>query len=41
VRRAVMDAASIKRTELVREEAEEGEAQKAEFDPDADLGVER
>ncbi|HEV8359973.1 MAG TPA: bifunctional nuclease family protein [Candidatus Thermoplasmatota archaeon] len=41
VRKGVMDAASIKRTDLVGEDAGEGEAQKAEFDPDADLGVER
>lgn len=40
VRRTVMEAASIKRADLVREAEGEG-PKKAEFDPDADLGVER
>lgn len=46
VRRQVMEQAAIKRTDLVAEnetegDEEEGEPKKAEFDPDADLGVER
>jgi len=44
VRSTLMEQASIKRTELVREEPEGGdkegsEPQRPDFDPDADLGV--
>lgn len=45
VRRKVMEAASIKRTDLMREGGEaadeDEERLKAELDPDADLGVDR
>jgi uncharacterized protein len=43
VRKSVMEQASIKRTDLANEaEGEEGaEGQRPDFDPDADLGVER
>lgn len=42
VRRRVLEAASIKRTDLVKgEEKPEREPRRPEFDPDADLGVER
>lgn len=40
VRRSVMDAASIKRDDVMPEEGEDGELKKPDFDPDADLGVE-
>ena len=45
VKRSVMEQASIQRTDLVSEgeegDEDDAETKKAEFDPDADLGVER
>lgn len=40
VRRQVMDSASIKRTDLVREEEAGEKPRRPDFDPNADLGVE-